>query len=289
MNGSLPLRARCRIALGAIRQEARYGSVDLAAWVICRGRVRGGLFRGMRYAHVGPGMAVAPKLLGTYEAELIPVFAWAIRAGFARIVNIGSAEGYYAVGLARALPEAKVEAFECDPHRQRQLARNAADNGVGARLRQHGLAGPGSLRGLLADAPEPFLLVDIEGGERDLLDPAAVPELRHAWMLVELHPGVRPDVERMLVGRWAASHRIFRFAPRPWRERRDGACGFVRFHWLAGLAPWRYERRVTPTPWLLLAPRTSQRPLDERVVAAAIELRRDVGPQSGVFTVGEGT
>lgn len=267
--------------MGAIRQEARYGSVDLAAWVICRGRVRGGLFRGMRYAHVGPGMAVAPKLLGTYEAELIPVLAWAMRAGFARIVNIGTAEGYYAVGFARALPGASVEAFECDPHRQRQLARNAADNGVGARIRPHGLAEPGALRGVLADPAETFILVDIEGGERELLDLALVPELRHAWMLVELHPGVRPDVERTLAGRWAASHRIFRFAPRPWRERRDGAGGCVRFHWLARLAPWRYERRVTPTPWLLLAPRTTKRPWDERVVAAATELRPEVGAQSG--------
>jgi hypothetical protein len=273
MSGRLPLRARWRIALGAIRQEARYGSVDLVAWTICRGRVRGGLFRGMRYRHGGPGMGVAPKLLGTYEAELIPVLAWAMRAGFDRIVNIGAAEGYYAVGLARAFPGAVVDAFECDPRRQRQLARTAADNGVGSRIRPHGLAESGSLRSVLTDTREPFLLVDIEGAEADLLDAAMVPELGKAWMLVELHPGARPDVVRTLAGRWAASHRLFRFDARPWRERRDGACGLVRFHWLAGLAPWRYERRMAPTPWLLLAPRTATRSLDERVTAAATELR----------------
>jgi hypothetical protein len=227
----------------------------------------------MRYRHGGPGMGVAPKLLGTYEAELIPVLAWAMRAGFDRIVNVGAAEGYYAVGLARALPGAVVDAFECDPRRQRQLARTAADNGVGSRIRPHGVAESGSLRSVLTDTREPFLLVDIEGGEADLLDAAMVPALRQAWMLVELHPGARPDVERTLAGRWAASHRLFRFDARPWRERCDGARGLVRFHWLADLRPWRYERRVTPTPWLLLAPRMPTRSLDDRVTAAATELR----------------
>lgn len=277
MSTKLPLTARLRIALGAIRQEARYGSVDLAVWLICGRRVRGGLFRGLRYAHGGRGMAVAAKLLGTYEAELIPVFDWVMRAGFARMGNVGSAEGYYAVGLARGVPGARMDAFECDPARQVLLARNAADNDVGDRLRQHGRADHASLHGVLADAPEPFLLVDIEGGERELLDPAALPDLTRAWMLVELHPGDRPDVEATLTARFARSHRLFRFDPRPWRERRARAAGLVRFHPLATLAPFRYERRVFPTPWLFLAPRTAARSLDGRVVAGAVEVAPGAG------------
>ncbi|HYT43403.1 MAG TPA: hypothetical protein VEP90_13780, partial [Methylomirabilota bacterium] len=51
------------------------------------------------------------RLTGNYEIELHPTINKAISRNPHIIVNIGSAEGYYAIGLALALPNAKVRAI----------------------------------------------------------------------------------------------------------------------------------------------------------------------------------
>ncbi len=55
---------------------------------------------------------LSPMLLGTFEQELFDVISRIIEVKPKTIVNVGCAEGYYAVGLSRALPETNVIAFE---------------------------------------------------------------------------------------------------------------------------------------------------------------------------------
>ena len=95
-------------------------------------QVQAGPFHGM----VLPDTAVwgdgdrAPKFLGTYEEDISPAlmdFA-ARRPGL--VINVGCAEGYYAVGLARMLPQSRVVAFDVE-ERARQICAEAAElNGV---------------------------------------------------------------------------------------------------------------------------------------------------------------
>ena len=75
-----------------------------------------GPFEGMRYPdHAFERVDLyAPKLLGAYEREIAPALERAIARGPAAAVVIGAAEGYYAIGLARRLPEAIVVAYEAD-------------------------------------------------------------------------------------------------------------------------------------------------------------------------------
>src|SRR3954471_17960548 len=60
--------------------------------------VSGGPFAGPTYP-ARPPLPLAPKLLGIYERELHGAIEAAIRAAPETIVNVGSADGYYAVGL----------------------------------------------------------------------------------------------------------------------------------------------------------------------------------------------
>src|SRR5215207_138666 len=63
--------------------------------------VRRGPFAGMRYPREAvAATTVVPKLLGSFELELHPVLDEVLDRGCSTILNIGSAEGYYAVGLA---------------------------------------------------------------------------------------------------------------------------------------------------------------------------------------------
>ena len=77
-------------------------------------KVRLGPFAGMRYVSNSIGGAYLPKLLGIYERELTQVMEAACARQPRLIVDIGAAEGYYAVGLALRNPQATVIAFEAE-------------------------------------------------------------------------------------------------------------------------------------------------------------------------------
>ena len=64
------------------------------------GIVNQGPFKGMRYineAHVG---FVCHKLTGTYEKEIQPIIKKELEIPYDVVIDVGSAEGYYSVGMA---------------------------------------------------------------------------------------------------------------------------------------------------------------------------------------------
>ncbi len=175
------------------RQSAALGLVDLARRIATHdgATVQRGPFAGLRLDLDALPVHIAPKLLGTYEDELHEAVEVLIARRPAQVLNVGCAEGYYAIGLARRLPDARVHAFDADPKARAATSRNAALNGVADRVTVHGV--------LHHDAFESFLrqdttlvIMDCEGAEADLLDPARVPSLARVDVLVELHPSAVP-------------------------------------------------------------------------------------------------
>src|SRR5229473_2239235 len=91
---------------GALRYLAKYRSA-LIQWTLIRTegqKVLNGPFQGMMLASGSAEGCYVPKLLGCYEAELHPYVAEAAQRGYEAIINVGTAEGYYAIGMARLLP-----------------------------------------------------------------------------------------------------------------------------------------------------------------------------------------
>lgn len=149
---------------------------------------------------------LAPKLLGCYESELHPAIAKVIRGNSKTVANIGCAEGYYAVGMARALPNARVFAFDTEPKAQAICARAAAANQVASRLVVQGTCGIDALRRIVSENDKTALIADCEGAELQLLDPVAVPELRRCDMIIECHDFMNATITKTLRQRFEASH-----------------------------------------------------------------------------------
>ena len=78
-----------------------------------------GPFKGMDFLPQSTHGCHIAKLLGCYEQPLQPFIEQAIRAAYPVVLNIGCAEGYYAVGMARRMPATRVHAFDIDPAAQR--------------------------------------------------------------------------------------------------------------------------------------------------------------------------
>jgi len=150
-----------------------------------------------------------PKLIGCYEAELHEVLASLVEQRPGLVVNVGAAEGYYAVGLARLLPDTFVHAFD-SVEAAADICREAARlNSVEARVSVAGACSPVLLQHLLARTTKPVLLCDCEGCERELIDPSQVPALTGTTIVVECHDFIDPSITRTVVNRLTASHEMF--------------------------------------------------------------------------------
>src|SRR6266536_4427969 len=94
------------------------------------GKILHGPFAGMRYITDSVGSALVPKLLGIYERELNGCIERACARQLPLIVDVGAAEGYYAIGLTRRNPNARVIAFEMEEKGRAALRRMADLNGI---------------------------------------------------------------------------------------------------------------------------------------------------------------
>jgi hypothetical protein len=178
--------------------------------------VQGGPFAGMRYpeemVRADIESPFMPKLLGCYEMECNPFIEEICSRPYDQVINIGASEGYYAVGLAMRMRTAKIVAFETSPGSRRLCERLARLNGVADRIELRGFCDRESLAQSLADASgrpqRTVVLCDVEGAERDLLQPDKIGLLAHADLLVELHDFVSPGITDTITARFAATHRL---------------------------------------------------------------------------------
>ena len=175
--------------------------------------VQSGPFAGMTFLDRVSEGAYIPKLLGSYEAELHGVIEQICTAGYDTVVNVGCAEGYYAVGLARRLPDARVHAFDIDVRARQLCGELAAMNGVADRVKIGGEL-TGADFATLCDG-RMLVLCDIEGEEIDLLDPVRHPVLRTMDLLVEIHCIAGVWTSDVLYPRFEGSHSINECRPTP--------------------------------------------------------------------------
>jgi hypothetical protein len=180
--------------------------------------VQTGPFHGMRYLDETVWGSITPRWLGSYECELHPVIDEIIARGYLTIVDVGCAEGYYAVGLARAISQAKVIAFDTDFLARRQLLRLARMNHVADRIEARAYCSHGDLEALCQ--PGALIVCDIEGFELQLLNPRQAPGLYRTDMLVEIHDpeGGPPLIQQTLCDLFVASHEIATFDYNPQRD-----------------------------------------------------------------------
>lgn len=199
----------------------RYGSTVFA-----------GPFAGMRYIERASGGAFIPRLVGVYERELHDLIQHIVQTPYDRVIDIGSAEGYYAVGLARAMPHARIQAYDIDETARRNLLDLATLNGMQDRIEIGGACAHADLERFASEAV--VVLCDIEGSELELLDPVAAPSLRRYDILVEIHdqPG-RVAVREALLKRFEATHDVRIIAHDP--AVPDVHAAF----------PWWFTRRAT--------------------------------------------
>jgi hypothetical protein len=179
-----------------------------------------GPFKGLEYLAEAVDRFSWPRILGTYEQELHDRISALCDRGFAGIVNIGAAEGYYTVGFLLASPASRVVAFETEIEFQKTIRRLAELNNVDNRLEVKGFCNADSLRESLQAEGKTLVFIDVEGCEREILDPGKVPELKTAHIVVETHDFKDATITNDLKKRFAESHSIETVYSQ-WRTMKD--------------------------------------------------------------------
>jgi hypothetical protein len=216
--------------------------------------VRSGPFEGLRFieaAVAAPHLAdcLPAKLIGCYEQELHPALERLIGAGFSTVVNVGAAEGYYAVGLALRMPEARVYAFDIDDDRRELCDELARANGVEDRVETAAECDPAWLAELDGDC---LLLADCEGCEVQLLGPEQAANLSRSALVVELHDHIDPRSSQQVHDLFSPTHEIERVDAVP---RYSGDFPELEFLGWKNRELAISEVRTHPMAWAVLTPR----------------------------------
>ena len=168
--------------------------------------VKHGVFAGLKYGDMqSVGSALAPKLLGSYEREIQPLLERLCAARYSDVVNVGCAEGYYAVGLARRMPGALVRAYDTNDAARRLCEQMAALNNVRQRIEVGAFCSSETLSNIPFRG-KALVVADCEGYEKDLFTDKTVAALAAHDVLVEVHDFVDIEISSILRRRFAGSH-----------------------------------------------------------------------------------
>ena len=157
--------------------------------------VRHGPFAGVVYPRrAALNRHAIPKLLGIYEQELHGLLGIVAQRKYDRVIDIGSAEGYYAVGLARML-KTKVMAYDPEPI-ERSLCREGSRlNGVAELVNLKNLFHVPDIQTYKSERV--FCVCDCEGYETELFNANTVRDIAKWDLIIELHKDAEARLLRL--------------------------------------------------------------------------------------------
>ncbi len=169
-----------------------------------------GPFKGIRYPSIDiTELTLTPKITGSYEMQLVPLINQIAKIPYNNILDIGCAEGYYAVGFAKLFPQCTVHCYdinEVDLKFCRQMAKlNNLSN-----LTFNNLCSPETLINFNY-GKNSLIFCDCEGYELDLFTDKVIQSLNQTDVLIELHDVINPIISETIMKRFSITHDVTLF------------------------------------------------------------------------------
>ena len=184
-------RKTSKTMLEAWRRETlaqRCERISLETFDLCEGKVLRGLFSGLKLNRdtCWGKSDLGAQCLGFYEKEILDVIA--VQDPFDTFLNLGSADGFYAVGMLHAKMAKKAICFELSEEGRSQVKENWLINESPGELEVHGEATEQSIYSVVNRLSENTLvLIDIEGGEFGLLSQDLIALIGKYKVIIEIH------------------------------------------------------------------------------------------------------
>ena len=192
-----PMISRAKRSTRAERDEwaretvrERHERVSREVYALCNGMVKHGPFKGMRLSSKRwwGGRDLGSQCLGLYEKEILDVIETMPVAGCNTFIDIGAADGYYAIGMLLSGKAQHAVCFESSDLGRSTILENWKLNGRPGTLTCYADATPSSLARLSpAELEDSMVLIDIEGAEFMVLSDAVLSLLSKSEVMIEIH------------------------------------------------------------------------------------------------------
>lgn len=172
--------------------------------------IKNGPFKGMVYPFTSAlHSTFFPKVLGCYEFELHDILSKLHGKTFHSILDIGSAEGYYAVGFAINFNSQVLLAYDLNPEARKKTLEMAKANGIVASSKFQVLEKCTQESLLKLDPSQQHLIFsDCEGFEKELFSREIAEYLEKSFFVIESHDFIVPGVMDFLKENFSESHEI---------------------------------------------------------------------------------
>jgi hypothetical protein len=171
-------------------------------------QVLNGPFKDMIYPEMASvGSTLYPKLLGSYEYELQGIIYHCIQKNYSQIIDIGCAEGFYAVGFAMKIPNCTVYAYDIDATALMLCEKMANINGVTERVFLNSKCSSETLKNF-SYVGKTLILCDCEGYEDNLFTSENINVFETHDLLIEVHDFVNEKISSNLIKLFYKTHNI---------------------------------------------------------------------------------
>ena len=127
-------------------------------------------------------------ILGVYEKEVLKIIEKIKPGDYERFIDIGAADGYYACGLLFSGKIKRAICFEKSLVGQKTIKKNWIKNGSPGHLTIHSEANETTIKKIsgMGDR-KTLILIDIEGGEFELLSSLFIKNIAKSTIIIEVH------------------------------------------------------------------------------------------------------
>lgn len=153
-------------------------------------KVAYGLFKGMKLSANSSWdpFSKINQILGTYEEHVLQEILSFKERRINCFIDIGAADGYFAVGMAYSQTFDNIHAFEISCLGRETILDVARQNKCERLITVNGEANYSKIRELILQQKKAVLLIDIEGAEYNFLNLEMLDLLKSCFVICELHP-----------------------------------------------------------------------------------------------------
>ena len=171
-------------------------------------KVQNGPFIGMKYNKFESlNRTMFPKLLGTYEKELWETIEEIKDCAYSEIIDVGCAEGYYAIGLALNSSNSKIFAYDTDDKARNACRNMAALNNVSEKITIRDSLTANELKEFQFST-KGLVICDCEGFEKELFNIINVDNLHNCDLVIETHDYIDITISSNLKKLFEKTHTI---------------------------------------------------------------------------------
>ena len=158
------------------------------------GVIQDGIFEGLKLSrdtNTSAGV-LGSKVLGFYENV---VSEFVLKQGpYSNVINLGSADGYFAIGMLVKNLASRAICFEISDRGRASIRENAVENNCSSRIQIYGKADHEFYKKVspeINDTENNLIICDIEGGEFDFISSDIFQKFKNCTWVIELHDKVK--------------------------------------------------------------------------------------------------